>query len=371
MARIEQFDLAFGPVRQTSALAVRGAGVAFTSTVPNPVVGIFRPRTSRVTEFELPFTPGVSNFWPQGLLWRGNRVIVATANGPLVDFHPASGRAVYIEGVSRNPWLASHNVAMDSKRDIWTSCFYRHGLQAGLVPGLARISIGRNRVRGRFWQLPDELLQPHDLWVDHMDRVWFSLFAGGSTSPSPFYSIGRLDPANGELKGWKVMDGLDPVFLGIAGMPGAPEIWFTRNAPSGLYRLDIATDRVEAFSHPMVNGLQDIVVDGNGDPWFSADDGFVSTLSRHLTGMTVNTRHRVWPVEGHDEDLVRTPVTATRRPTYVAAALGTNELEQTFGPFLRWQPPGLTAARPKGLFLQGDRIWFADSARNRLGVLQA
>jgi streptogramin lyase len=114
----------------------------------------------------------------------------------------------------------------------------------------------------------------HDAWLDLDGTLWFTC-----NIPNRRTTIGRIDPATGEVKLFKV-----PALNGLAaqthGMTRDDKgiIWFNaNNGRGGLGRLDPKTERIDIYMPPAnmspTGGATTVDHDGKGKIWSSAPDG--------------------------------------------------------------------------------------------------
>jgi streptogramin lyase len=114
----------------------------------------------------------------------------------------------------------------------------------------------------------------HDSWLDLDGRIWFT-----SNIPNKRTTIGKIDPASGEVKLFKV-----PAVNGLAaqthGMTRDEKgiIWFNlNNGRGGLGRLDPKAERIDVYLPPQgmspTGGATTVDYDGKGKIWASAPDG--------------------------------------------------------------------------------------------------
>jgi streptogramin lyase len=114
----------------------------------------------------------------------------------------------------------------------------------------------------------------HDAWLDLDGTLWFTC-----NLPNRRTTIGRIDPATGEVKLFKV-----PALNGLAaqthGMTRDDKgiIWFNvNNGRGGLGRLDPKSERIDVYMPPSnmspTGGATTVDHDGKGKIWSSAPDG--------------------------------------------------------------------------------------------------
>jgi streptogramin lyase len=114
----------------------------------------------------------------------------------------------------------------------------------------------------------------HDAWLDLDGTLWFTC-----NIPNRRTTIGRIDPATGEVKLFKV-----PALNGLAaqthGMTRDDKgiIWFNvNNGRGGLGRLDPKSERIDVYMPPTsmspTGGATTVDHDGKGKIWSSAPDG--------------------------------------------------------------------------------------------------
>ena len=114
----------------------------------------------------------------------------------------------------------------------------------------------------------------HDAWLDLDGTLWFTC-----NLPNRRTTIGRIDPATGEVKLFKV-----PALNGLAaqthGMTRDDKgiIWFNvNNGRGGLGRLDPKSERIDIYMPPQgmspTGGATTVDHDGKGKIWSSAPDG--------------------------------------------------------------------------------------------------
>ena len=114
----------------------------------------------------------------------------------------------------------------------------------------------------------------HDAWLDLDGTLWFTC-----NIPNRRTTIGRIDPATGEVKLFKV-----PALNGLAaqthGMTRDDKgiIWFNvNNGRGGLGRLDPKSERIDVYMPPSsmspTGGATTVDHDGKGKIWSSAPDG--------------------------------------------------------------------------------------------------
>ena len=105
------------------------------------------------------------------------------------------------------------------------------------------------------WDLPPSA-QPHGLLVDRAGIVWYTGHGNGT--------IGRLDPATGQVTQYKAPSGGDPHTLVID--DAQQTIWFTVNGGNRIGRLDVKSGTVTEFK---VSGRPyGLALDKAGNVWF-------------------------------------------------------------------------------------------------------
>src|SRR5262247_66090 len=114
----------------------------------------------------------------------------------------------------------------------------------------------------------------HDAWLDLDGELWFTC-----NIPNRRTTIGRIDPATGEVKLFKVpaLNGLAAQTHGMTRDPSGT-IWFNvNNGRGGLGRLDPKSERIDVYMPPPnmspTGGATTVDHDGKGQIWSSAPDG--------------------------------------------------------------------------------------------------
>jgi virginiamycin B lyase len=220
---------------------------------------------------------------------------------------------------------------------------------AAIIPGPVEVTI-------KEWPVATPGSRPHDPMAAHDGSLWYT----GQLANV----LGRLDPATGQIKEFK----LNP----MTGPHGLTEdrdgnIWFTGNFAGLIGKLDPRTGSVTEYKIP-APGAKDphtIVRDRDGILWFSAQ--------------VANKVGRVDPATG-DIKIV-TPPTPNARPYGLAVSLknvvyfvefGANKIATIDSRTMEIREFALPdpAARPRRLAIgSDDAIWYSDYARGYLGRL--
>jgi virginiamycin B lyase len=108
----------------------------------------------------------------------------------------------------------------------------------------------------REWDLPPGH-HPHGLLVDRRGIVWTTGNGNGT--------IGRLDPASGEIREFRTPSGGGGPHTLVISDDGAT-IWFTMQSGNRIGRLDTATGRIAEY--PSSGGPYGIALDQSGQVWF-------------------------------------------------------------------------------------------------------
>lgn len=237
-----------------------------------------------IKEFKFPPVP---NFYlspdlsPTDVLDYGSTVLVnSQSSGAICRWRPGSSKAQYIQADSNAIAFRAGRLAVDSRKQVWAPCSIVLGWSGPfprVEPGLARLRIRSRSVTCEYWQLPTEFVSPMGLWVDDLDRCWFSVL--NSNSPAQGYSFGRLDPGTNELKGYGIGSTYGNVHADIEGTGKGEEVWITRHAGSGrVYRFSDGRPGVEVFDHSAVKQPLDIAFGDKGAPWFGCRGGQLATI---------------------------------------------------------------------------------------------
>jgi virginiamycin B lyase len=220
---------------------------------------------------------------------------------------------------------------------------------AAIVPGPVEVTI-------KEWPVATPGSRPHDPMAAKDGSLWYT----GQLANV----LGRLDPATGQIKEFK----LNP----MTGPHGLTEdkdgnVWFTGNFASLIGKLDPRTGTVTEYKMP-APGAKDphtIVHDHDGILWFSAQ--------------VANKIGRLDPTTG--EIKLVTPPTPNARPYGLAVnsknvvyfvEFGTNKIATIDSKTMdiREFPLPDPAARPRRLAIgSDDAIWYSDYARGYLGRL--
>jgi streptogramin lyase len=114
----------------------------------------------------------------------------------------------------------------------------------------------------------------HDAWLDLDGKLWFTC-----NIPNRRTTIGKIDPATGEVKLFKV-NALNGLAAQTHGMTRDPKgtIWFNvNNGRGGIGRLDPKTERIDVYLPPQgmspTGGATTVDYDGKGRIWSSSPDG--------------------------------------------------------------------------------------------------
>ncbi len=215
---------------------------------------------------------------------------------------------------------------------------------------------GDTQVNIREWPVATEGSRPHDPLAAHDGSLWYS----GQLANL----LGRLDPATGEIREYK----LNPQ----TGPHGLKEdrdgnIWFTGNFAGLIGRLDPKTGDVKEYRLPdaAARDPHTLVFDHDGFIWFTVQAGnkvgrldpgtgeiklvAPPTANARPYGIVVNAKNVVWFVE-------------FGAPRIATIDSRTMEIRE----YLLPDP----AARPRRLAIgPDDAIWYADFARGFLGRL--
>ncbi len=220
---------------------------------------------------------------------------------------------------------------------------------AAIIPGPVEATI-------KEWPVATPGSRPHDPMAAKDGSLWYT----GQLANV----LGRLDPATGQIKEFK----LNP----MTGPHGLTEdrdgnVWFTGNFAGLIGKLDPKTGAVTEYKIP-APGAKDphtIVHDHDGILWFSAQ--------------VANKIGRVDPKTG--EIKIVTPPTPNARPYGLAVnsknvvwfvEFGTNKIATVDSKTMdiREFPLPDPAARPRRLAIgSDDAIWYSDFARGYLGRL--
>ena len=220
---------------------------------------------------------------------------------------------------------------------------------AALIPGTVEVAI-------KEWPVAAPGSRPHDPLAARDGSLWYT----GQLANV----LGRLDPATGEIKEYK----LNPM-TGPHGLKEDAEgnIWFTGNFASLIGKLDPKAGKVTEYRlpDPAAKDPHSLVVDHDGIIWFTVQAG--------------NRVGRLDPKTG--EIKLATPPTPNARPYGIAV----NSKNVVY--FVEFGAPKIAsidsstmairefalpdaAARPRRLAIgPDDVIWYSDFARGYLGRL--
>ncbi len=208
--------------------AVGRDGMVWYTDQVNSYIGRLDPATGQVTDYATP-TPASG---PHGIVVAPDGAVWYTANftGRVGRLDPVTGRIM-------------EYVLPAKARDPHTPLFH-NGKVWFTAQGANSFGVGRiNPADGalREFTLPAADARPRRLVVDARGIVWYTDFARGT--------LGRLDPATGQVRDFASPGGADSRPYGIAISPDG-RIWYDESAKDDIAVFDPATERAETVPIP-------------------------------------------------------------------------------------------------------------------------
>lgn len=201
--------------------------------------------------------------------------------------------------------------------------------------------------------------QPHTCIVDARGYVWYSGNRNGT--------IGRIDPATGEITRYPVPDSTvrDPHTM-VFDPKG--NIWFTAQGSNAVGHLDVTTGKFRIVKIPFPPGFTSrstnpygIVVDSKGHPWFNL---FNTNMIGTIDPATMELK--TFPLGDGAIRNRRIGITSDDKIYYTDYARGfLGRLDPKMGKTEEWvlpSGPGMTS-RPYGMMVDNqDRVWVVETA---------
>ncbi len=222
----------------------RGGNVWFTGNFRG-FIGKLSTKTGEVTEYDLP-NPKAKD--PHTIVIDHNGTVwFSVQNGNFVGrLDPKTGDIKL--ATPPTPNARPYGLAVNSNNVVY---FVEFG-----APKIATID---DNMHIREYRLSDAGARPRRITISSDDKVWYTDYARGF--------IGRLDPANGEVKEWPSPSGPRSLPYGIAFAKGA--IWYSESGakPNTVVRFDPRNEKFQSWAIP---GGGDIVrnmdVNRDGNP---------------------------------------------------------------------------------------------------------
>jgi virginiamycin B lyase len=246
--------------------------------------------------------------------------------------------------------LAPHDVHGDSKGNIWYTP-HRSPYIGKLDPRTGEVK------EYRVPDTPGALPGTHRVWVDKDDIVWLS--------ENWAHNLTRFDPKTEQFKRFEIEAGTHPHNLIVARDGG---VWYAGNRNARIVRLDPNTG--EAKTHMMPDSAardpHTLIFDGKGNIWFSVQGGgYIGRLNMESGkidllkagegrtnpyGIVVDSKGQPWVnLFATNRIAVVDPATFTARNITV---------------------PRETARTRRIALTSGDVVWYVDYAGGYLGRIQ-
>ena len=255
---------------------------------------------------------------------------------------------------------------------------------AVIIPGSAKVSI-------KEWQVPTPGSRPHDPMAAADGSIWYTgQFAN---------VLGRLDPASGKIKEYRLPDKSGPHGL-TADKDG--NIWYTGNFKSTVGKLNPKTGEVTEYymNNPAARDPHTPVFDRNGTLWFTSQVGNMigrlnpqtgelrlvnsPTPKSRPYGMVINSKNipffvdfgvnKIASIEPNSMAIKEYVLpNAESRPRRIAITsddviwysdyargyLG--RFDPASGKMSEWASPGGAKSQPYGIIAIKDIIWYSEA----------